>query len=413
MAWAITWAAGMHGLMAHATEPSSLPRHLPEIWQRVDEANAAVRSAQREWQGTQADAVSARLGPPTQFSVLSQAIDPRHLQGDAWHKPIDTIARIDHVIERGDKPALRAQVAEANQAAARQSWHGTVLSQRVAASQAYWDLKLAQEQLATRERHAQLAAETSRLAQIRLDKGDLSRLEATRLAVEAQRSQNDLGIARLAWRQAQQQLAALLRLTPQASQLSADDDWPTPPSTDGMAQDSWVAARPEVAAARSRWTASQQALSLADAQRSTDVTVSVQFEHNPVVADRLWGVGIAVPLGMDGRQDGPRQRALLAAQEAEAQWQDAVAQAQATWQAQGDALREASDRLQRLRIQLLPQAREALKAAEFARQQGALGLQDVLDARRALYAAELDEGTAQADLAKAAAALNTPAPIAE
>ena len=42
-----------------------------------------------------------------------------------------------------------------------------------------------------------------------------------------------------------------------------------------------------------------------------------------------------------------------------------------------------------------------MKATEFARQQGAMALQDVLDARRVAHAAALDAAQAQADFAKA------------
>lgn len=403
--------------------PMPMGLHIQDVWQRVDAANAEVQSAQRGLEAAQADQTTAHVTPPTQFSLLSQGIDTRHLGGSVWHKPIDTIARLDHTLERGDKLERRDALAQAGVQASRADLQDARRTQRIAASQAYWDLKLAQEQMMTRVRHAQLAMESSRLASLRLQQGDLSRLEATRLAVEAERAQNDVSSARLNIQQAQQALAQLLRWQDRAITLRADDPWPEVPasaatssststSATGTATtepEAWLNQRPDVQAAQARLDQAEQALSLADAQRVTDVTVSMQFEHNPTTADRLWGVGIAFPLGVDGRQDGPLKKAMLARDEAQAQLEQVRQRASAEHSLQQATMESASQRIRGLDQQMLPQAREALAAAEYARQQGALGLQDVLDARRALHAAELDSATAHADLAKAWSTLHIPA----
>jgi cobalt-zinc-cadmium efflux system outer membrane protein len=169
--------------------------------------------------------------------------------------------------------------------------------------------------------------------------------------------------------------------------------------------EAWLAARPDVIAAQQRVEQAKSDLALAESQRKADVTLSVQFEHNPTVGNHLWGVGFAFPLGVDGRQDGPVTRALIAVDEAQSQLDKVRASALSDRAVQRAALTAALERVKRLETQLLPQAREALKGAEFARQQGALGLQDVLDARRALHDAELDAASAHADAAKAWAAL--------
>ncbi|TAK88724.1 MAG: TolC family protein [Aquabacterium sp.] len=379
---------------------------LSTVLQRVEQANRDVQTAQRAVDAARADQQSAGVTPPAQFSLLSQAIDPNKLgSGSAWHRPIDTIARIDKMMERGGKADWRVRSAEAGLQAALQDQADALRTRKLAAAQAYWDLKLAQEQMAASEHNWQLAQTSRDTAQLRLSQGDLSRLEATRLSVEAERAANELAQSRQQLNQARSALAQWLAMgnTPA---LRASDNWPdttTPEATQD--NDAWLAARPDVQAATRRVEQAQSALSLAQSQRSTDVTWSVQFEHNPGVAARLWGVGVAFPLGVDGRQDGPVARALIAMNEAQAQLDKTRADALADRALQADALNTAMERIQRLEARLLPQARDALKGVEYARQQGALPLQDVLDARRALHAAELDTAAAHADAAKALAAL--------
>jgi len=381
---------------------------------RVDEASRDVLAARRSVEAARAEQASASVTPPAQFSLLSQAIDTQHLgHGSLWSRPVDTIARIDQPLERGGKLALRERQAQAALQAARNDVADTLRSQRMAALQAYWDVKLAQEQLAISQRNQQLAQDSSRAAKLRLAQGDLSRLESTRLAVEAERAANEVAQASLQLMQTRLTLAQALALDGAAAErLCATDPWPSA-RPDAIALPSlastdanWLDLRPDVLAAQQRLTQAQAALALAQAQRKTDVTVSVQFEHNPVVANRLWGVGVAFPLGVDERQNGPVARALVAQADAQALLDKVRSNAQLERLQQSQALSTAQERLQRLESQLLPQAREALKAAEFAREQGALSLQDVLDARRSLHAAELDAASAHADAAKAWSALS-------
>jgi len=415
---------GLWGL-ACALCAQAAPPDAPQPWTlqatvaRAREANRDVLSARRAVDAARADLRTAGVTPAPQFSVLSQAINPQNLgNGSPWHRPVDTIFRLDNIVERGDKRALRERQAQAGVLAAEADTAEVQRQQSLAAAQAYWDLKLAQVQHETAAANAALAQDSSRIAQLRWRQGDLSQLEATRLAMEADRALNEAEQACSALDGARTALAQLLALDTPAA-LQAGDDWPSvsaPPASISDGNDdgegAWLAERTDVRAARQRLAQAREALALAEAQRAADVTVSVQFEHNPPVGNRLWGVGIAIPLGVEGRQAGPLARAAVAVNEAEAAVERTEAAARAERALLRSALLSASRRIERLDGTLLPQARQAVKAAEFARQQGALSLQDVLDTRRQAHAAELDAAQAHADHAKALAALtltsNTP-----
>jgi cobalt-zinc-cadmium efflux system outer membrane protein len=67
-------------------------------------------------------------------------------------------------------------------------------------------------------------------------------------------------------------------------------------------------------------------------------------------------------------------------------------------------LSSAAERVRRNRDQLLLAAEKAANAAEFAYKNGAVGIMDVLDARRTLRATRLDALAAQVEFSKASAA---------
>lgn len=408
---ALLWATAA---LAQAPDTASAGWTLQAALQRAGDASLDVLQARQNLSAAQADVKTAAVTPAPVLSLNSQAIDPNRFGGGSlWHRQMDTIVRLDKTLERGNKAALRERSAQAGADAARQDLLDTVRARRVAAAQAYWDLKLAQEQDAISARNSELAQASARTARLRLQQGDLSRLEATRLAVEAERAANEQAQSRVQLVSARQALRQVLALDgTTAATLQAADAWPAEAeaqraklSDPAGGDERWLEARADVQAAVQRVAQAQALVDLAEAQRRADVTVGVQFEHYPAVGNHLWGVGVSIPLGVDGRQAGPVARALATLEAARLQLDQLRAGLRTERAVLLATLQAAQTRVQRLDTVLLPQAREALQSAEFARQQGALPLQDVLDARRSLHAAELDAATAHADLAKALAAL--------
>ncbi|HET8870226.1 MAG TPA: TolC family protein [Aquabacterium sp.] len=391
------------GSAAHAQEPVAQSWTLKQLLVQVRQSNRDVLTAQRLHQAAQADQRTASVTPSPVLSINTQQIDPGHLgHGSLWARPVDTVVRVDQPLERGGKAHWRTEVAQLAEQASAQDLSEAIREQVVQASQAYWDLKLAQEQWRISVDNETLAKSSSGLARLRLAQGDLSRLDATRLEVEAQRAANERESAAQQVKAAQATLARLVGREGVA--LTADDAWPTAPTAKSMHLPS-LSDRADVLAATRRVEQARAALSLAESQRSADVTVGLQFEHDPPSGARWWGVGVSIPLGVDGRQDGPVQRARIDLATAEAELERIQAQAQAERSVQLQALETAARRVERIEQHLLPQAREAAQSADYARKQGALSLQDVLDARRTLHAAELDAEAAHADLARALAAL--------
>uniref|UniRef100_UPI0005B8366E TolC family protein n=1 Tax=Azohydromonas australica TaxID=364039 RepID=UPI0005B8366E len=248
----------------------------------------------------------------------------------------------------------------------------------------------------------------------RVKSGDAARLDATRFELDALRVQSDLVLAENELRALRQQLALALGAPEQAGALQPRLVVPAPPPVPAAPEQI-----PGVVAAQSRLQAAERARELARAQATRDVSVGVQLDRYPVTPTNSSGTGntvslfASVPLLVNHAYQGEIARA-----EADV---DSAAEAlrRARTEAAGEAARAQSQwqgALARRRLvmeELLPAAERVAAGAELAFSRGASGVLEVLDARRALRAAQIERISAEAELAQAAAALQASATVFE
>jgi outer membrane protein, heavy metal efflux system len=169
-----------------------------------------------------------------------------------------------------------------------------------------------------------------------------------------------------------------------------------------------IASRPDVRAAQARLVAAEAARDLARSLKKRDVTVGVQLEHNLQNAPRnSFGFGFSVPLFVRYEYEGEIARAEADLQLAREQMERLVAQALGDADQARSQLSASAERRQRLENELLADADSIAKAAEFAYSKGAMGLIDLLDARRTWRQVQLEAAQARADYAKALTAWRT------
>jgi cobalt-zinc-cadmium efflux system outer membrane protein len=399
--------------IAHAQAPAELGAlTLPSAEALLGAKNRDIALARRALEQAQADVQVAGQPPNPQLSWTTQNINPKMGigAGPLRGKTVDSIARVDQLIERGNKLGLRVDTARRLETAAGEDLNDIGRQQLLALRSAYYDLIAAQDKVLTARDTAQLFDKTVDAAQQRQRAGDLAASDVARIRVDALRAQNDARAAEADVARARLALAYLIGADREAAALRAVTPWPARDAQGAASVEELVNRRADVRAAQARVEAADKARDLAQAQRTRDVSVGVQFEHfpssdsNPQGSGNSFGVAVSVPLFLRHNYEGT------------------VARAQADWYAARDGLERvkalaasevlrarsdldsATERLARVEADLLPAAQKSADAAEFAFKNGALGVMDLLDARRTLKAVLIDATNARADHAKALAA---------
>lgn len=311
---------------------------------------------------------------------------------------------IQQQFERGNRRELRRTGAEALAQAAEADYADTRRQQRLALHQAWFDWLAAAEKKRLLSETAELYKRGMVATDLRLRLGDVSRVEAGRLRIEALRAENEARGASADYDKTRNEVAFLIGEA-DARQLEPALIWPPLQPADMAGTDLRRDERPDVRAANSRMQASERRRELARSLTTRDITLGAQVERDPAtMAGVTYGLTVSVPLFVRYGYEGEKARAesdYYAAQEEGERIRQRVSVE--IGRARAD-LAAATEKLQRIESETLPQAREVGAATEFAYRKGALNLNDLLDARRILRAVELEAVAARADHAKARAA---------
>ena len=383
---------------AHGTTALTL-NEAEALWR---EHSRELRLAQAALGGAAADLRTAGQMPNPDFSLNALSISPQSGVGGGSlkEKKMDTQFRLDQLIERGGKRQLRVKGAEALLEAARFDVDDAARQQLGALRYAYYNLRLAQEKLTLGRETAALYGKSAEAGKLRQKAGDLAPVDLTRLQIDQGRADSDARQAQAELEQAQVALAYLIGREAEAGQLLAADGWP---DLEGSAlSQASLEQRPDLEASRRRLAAAEANRDLARARKNRDITVGVQYEHNLQNAPtNSYGVGVSVPLFIWHEYEGEIARAEADLDVARLEFEQLQALAQGQLNQARNALSAARDRQQRLDRGLLADAERVARAAEFAYQKGAMGLMDLLDARRTLRQIQLEAANAHADYAKA------------
>lgn len=361
-----------------------------------------LRLAQAAVAGAAADVRVAGQSPNPDVSLNVLSISPwsGFGAGSLKDKKMDSQFRIDQLIERGGKRDLRVKGAESRLDAARLDMDDTARQQIGVLRYAYYNLRLAQEKLALARDTAELYGRSVDAGRLRLKAGDIAPVDVSRLQIDGARAESDARMARTELEQAQVALAYLIGRETEASQLVATDNWPV--LEEQALDETPLAERPDLEAARKRLSAAEADRDLAKAKKRRDVTVGFQYERNLQNAptDSV-GFGVSVPLFIWHEYEGDIARAEADLDQARFQLEQQQAQVIGQVAQARNALLLARDRYRRLEGGLLADAERVAKAAELAYSKGAMGLMDLLDARRTQRQIQIEAASARADYAKA------------
>ncbi len=356
------------------------------------------------------DVVAADRAPFPTLSARLGSIDLQNGIGDGnliTEKRIDKGIGIDWVWERGNKRKLRTEAAQRSAEAAQRDLEEIELQQLLAASSAFFDLAAGQERVTQIQAIAESTAQIAGVAVKRVNAGDLARQDALRLEIEAERAKGDVSAAMLDRRRAALALAAVLDLDPHDQTLAVQARWPQASAGAALGDDALrrlVDARPDVLAAQERLAAAQVGIDGVLAQKKSDVTWGFSYDHFPGTSTGLIEFRMQMPLQIGYGFQGETARAHAQREAAEGSLDKVRRTAGLELQGLRAQVQSAQLRSQSYEQDILPRARKVAEQAEFAYLKGALGLNDLLDARRTLRATTLDALTARTDYAKAVTA---------
>ncbi|MDP9108847.1 MAG: TolC family protein, partial [Pseudomonadota bacterium] len=215
-------------LLAQPPEPVTLT--LQQAIATAAAHNHDLRLGTLAVQNAEAAGLTAAAAPNPTLTLQTFNINPSAGigAGGLREKTVDSTVRIDQVIERGGKRALRVASAAELESAARHDLRDAARQLRINVTQAYYDLLAAQEKRVITQDTAMLFAHSVAAAQKRQRAGDLATADVARLQIDALRANNDEVQSQADLDKAQLALALLLGDPRLASSLHLTDEWPTP-----------------------------------------------------------------------------------------------------------------------------------------------------------------------------------------
>lgn len=389
-------------LAASAAHAQSPPLNLAQALAAARD-NVQVQLARQALVGARADVRAADHAPAPTLSVKAASIDLQNGVGggNVWtQKRIDKALGIDWTLERGNKRALRTQAAQASAEAAQADLQDAQTLQQDATLDAYYELLAAQDSAVQAQAIAADMVQLEHSARLRVQAGDLAAQDSARTAIEAERARSDSQGAALAQQQAALALAQLLG---RSAALSADGaDWPAQLQAPASADlPTLIEGRADVRAAQLRVQAAQAQLDGAQALRKADVTLGASYDHFPGTSNRLLELRAQFPLQWGYQFEGEIGRAQATLTQAQLQLEQLRHQALLELQGLQAGAASAAERARSYQERIVPQARAVAHSAELAYTRGAIGLTDLLDARRTLRATLQDAIGARSQYAKA------------
>jgi len=393
--------------MAEAPNPAGAALTEQQAIALFFQRNLGLIAARYNVDQAHAEEVIASAIPNPVFSLSFNELS-NHMSKSADSGALPGInPQIEQLIETAGKRGLRMESAGLGAEATEYDLQDVTRVLVNAVRHAFYGLLLAQKNRDvaqdTVDRYRQIMAAN----EIRLQAGDISETDFTRIEVEALKAQGDLDRAQTALKQGRADLLVLLGWPPDSLEISAVDAWPEANLAESLAQEDALAQqalerRPDLRAAKLRIHQAEKNLELARRLAIPDVTVSAGYARDPGNYFTNSGmVGFSVPLPIFYRQEGEIAKAGVAMNAAELSLRQSeqgvrgeVIKALSGWKS-ADAI------ARRFEAKVVGRIEKLRASQEFAYQKGAAGLLDLIDAERNYKAMMLDYHTALANRSNA------------
>ena len=425
-------------LVPAAESQSALPRRLTLVQAEnlLIERNLTVLAARYQIDASRAGRLIASYKPNPVLTIGAEQLPfyspirgsfPRLLSTnpDAGANPVYTL-RVDKIWERGGKRELRTSLADEQLQASEAQMLDAVRTQMYQLRKAFTVATLARANLRLAETSEQQYAQTQALTQVKVDQGDIARVEIYRVTAGRLQYQQAVLQARTGYDAAtrdvlnllgarEQDIAPTIAQTPGLRPVSSEaadlqipdsisnatldlisdfDDRPLFQSLSELRSVA-LAERPDVLAARHLLASAENAMQLAYAQRIRDV--STGYEYQRVGSDHSLGFVLQVPLLVNNNQRALFTQAEAQKRAAEAQVKQAEVQAITDVEKAYQAYLSARRVLDLYSTTNLTQVDRLRSVAALSYREGASSLFELLDAQRAYSQAMTAYNQARSD----------------
>jgi cobalt-zinc-cadmium efflux system outer membrane protein len=314
----------------------------------------------------------------------------------------NTTIAVSQLFEIG-KRSVRQASAAAGLQAAEASFMDARRTLDLAVSKAYIAALLAQANVRIIHQTMESLLHEAKIAETRLNAGDISRSDKAQIEIAAARSELDAEAALSTAKTARIALEVLL------GSKEARGDWAPTDSIEKLVSENMATGpaetRPDLLAARASLRKAVQDRKLQEAMRIPDPTLQVEYERQPPSQPNTVGFGISLPLPIWNQHGGNIRAALAAQNAAESQVGKVETQIASDISVAETAYQEAVTRWRRYENNIQPRSAEVLKTISYAYKKGGASLLDLLSAERDDNAIRLVTAQSMADSATAAATL--------
>lgn len=335
--------------------------------------------------------IQARLRPNPVLSLGGNYLD---ILGSGFNPatnaagPTEINARVDYILERGNKRQERIAVAEASRAVSQLDLLNSTRTLVLDLQSGFTELLLAKENAALAKASLEAFNQIVTVNQTRVTAGDLARVELVRSEVAQLQFSNQVRQAESRVRLARNRLQALmgrLIFDPSfdvAGNLRRDPLLAAKPE---LAQRA-LASRPDLDALRRDQARSQAELRLQLAQGKVDYTVGAavnrQFGVGGLTSGNSAGVFFSMPLPINNKNQGEIERARREQEQIQARIRSLEQEIQAEVENAYEQYQTAKQLLERIEADLLERAKRVREVTDFSYRRGEATFVELLDAQR-------------------------------
>ena len=399
---------GVDKILCTTQAPANLGlRHALE---RAMQCSPDLAAYRLEHQLSVADRVIAEQRPNPNLTLGADSINPHPSQSSQGTKKVDSSVRIDQLIELGGKAKHRANAATAAELASQYFLKYAERAVLVGVEQLFYEGLSAQQKERDLLDIVEMNKKVLETASIRYRAGDISRMDLNKITLDISRAENEYKNAKADLYKAKASIAKALAFNKTINQSTLSSDWPNHSLDIPAIPWDKISSRDDLQSLKNRTISAESSRHLARSLKVPDVTVGLQYNHLPVTGSTQNGtintymVNLTIPLFIRHQYQGEALRAEAEYYKARDGQLRAERDALVALEQQEAELRAYQDRLNKVLLDILPGAEQIADAAEFAYKKGAIGVLELVDARRSLRQARTEAAQVRADFAKSLSA---------